>query len=204
MFDFDLTNTFSVLVGKEPNHQRFTVYHDILVRCSKFFRAAKSALWTTKPGQATVLDDHEPDVFSVYLHCFNFGEKALEEHIVAIPMAEGVDNAQIASYEQAEKAKESEQDYDENDFVEETQSGGLESDDCKDSDEIDHHVWKFGDNEFRDKSLVDLYFLADKLLGPITANMAINKLIPMTEERPQMDRRCRGITRKVEEASSVG
>jgi hypothetical protein len=111
----------------------------------------------------------------------NSAKKALEEHIDAIPMAEGVDNAEIASYEQVEKGKESEQDYDENDFVEATQSSGLESDDCEDSDGIDHHVWKFGDNEFRDKFLVDLYLLADKLLDPITANMAIDKLIRVSE-----------------------
>ncbi|GAB7334043.1 hypothetical protein MBLNU13_g06133t1 [Cladosporium sp. NU13] len=63
-FDYDLTKTFDVLVGKEPNQQRFTVYHDILTRCSKFLQAARSGRWATQPDQATVLDDHEPEVFS--------------------------------------------------------------------------------------------------------------------------------------------
>lgn len=68
------------------------MYHYVLTRRSKFFRAPRSGRWTTQPERATVLDDHEPEVFSVYLHCVNFGRKALEEHIDAIPVAEKIDS----------------------------------------------------------------------------------------------------------------
>lgn len=187
-FNYDLTKTFDVLVGKEPKQQRFTVYHDILTRRSEFFRAARSGRWTTQPEQATVLDDHEPDVFSVYLHCVNFGRKALEEHIDAIPVAEKNDSQNLDSdssqrAEEGEESKESTQANDENGAIEETPSIGPESDARENSDAIDNYVWKVGDNEFPDKFLVDLYLLADKLMDHVTANMAVDKLIRMSESR---------------------
>jgi hypothetical protein len=37
------------------------------------------------------------------------------------------------------------------------------------------------DNEARDKLLIDLCVLADKLMDPTTTNMAIDKLMHMTE-----------------------
>ena len=184
-FDYDLTKTFDVLVGKEPNQQRFTVYHDILTQRSEFFRAARSGRWTIQPDQATVLDDHEPDVFSVYLHCVTFGRKALEEHIGAIPVTERIDSEDTdGDYsERAEKEKESTQGNPKADEIEDTQTTALESDGREESDDIDHYVWKIGDNGFRSKFLVDLYLLADKLIDPVTANMAIDKLIRVSEAR---------------------
>ena len=181
-FDYDLTKTFDVLVGKKPNQQRFTVYHDVFARRSKFFRAARSGRWATEPDQATTLDDHDPEVFSVYLHCVNFGRKALEEHIDAIPDDHDLDSD---SLEQIEKREKSTKDNDESGVIEETQGIELEGDGREDSNEINHYVWKFGDSEFRDKFLVDLYILADKLMDHVTANMAIDKLIRMAEARDQ-------------------
>ena len=57
--NYDLTKSFDVLVGKEPNQQRFTVYHDLLVHRSGFFKAARSSRWT-QPDQPTTLVDHDP------------------------------------------------------------------------------------------------------------------------------------------------
>ena len=73
---YDLTSTFDVLVGKEPNQQRFTVYHDLLTQRSEFFRVARLVRWTDS-GKPTTLDDHEPEVFSAYLHCIYFGAAGL-------------------------------------------------------------------------------------------------------------------------------
>jgi hypothetical protein len=161
------------------------VYHDILTRRSKFFHAARSGRWITQPEQATTLDDHEPEVFSVYLHCVSFGKKALEEHIDAMPVDDEIDDEDVKSdgFERAGKREESTHGNAEHVDAEETQTTGPHSDEVEESDDIDHYVWKPGENGFRNKFLVDLYLFADKLIDPVTANMAIDKLIRMSGAR---------------------
>lgn len=124
-------------------------------------------------------------VCSPSIYTVNFGKQALEEHIDAIPLDDKIDNADANSnsLEQAEKGEESTQDNTEHVDVEESETTGPDIDGGEESDDIDHCVWKFGDNDRRDKFLVDLYLLADKLLDPVTANMAIDKLIRMSEAR---------------------
>lgn len=80
---YDLTNTFDVLVGKEPNQKRFTVHHDLLVQRSEFFKAARSSRWT-QAEQPTTLVDHDPDTFSIYLHCLYFGVDAIKGRLSMI------------------------------------------------------------------------------------------------------------------------
>jgi hypothetical protein len=80
---YDLTKTFELLVGKAPNQQRFTVYHDLLVQRSEFFRAARSSRWT-KEGKPTTLDDYNPEVFSTYLYCLYFGASAVKDRLNSI------------------------------------------------------------------------------------------------------------------------
>lgn len=41
---YNLTKSFDVLVGKEPEQQRFTVYHDLVTQRSEFFRAGRGLL----------------------------------------------------------------------------------------------------------------------------------------------------------------
>ena len=75
---YNLTKSFDVLVGKEPDQQRFTVYHDLLTERSEFFRAARSERWSHDPTKPTTLDDVTVEVFSAYLHCVNFGAESLD------------------------------------------------------------------------------------------------------------------------------
>ena len=75
---YNLTKSFDVLVGKEPEQQRFTVYHDLLTQRSEFFRAARSERWSHDPTKPTTLDDVTVEVFSAYLHCVNFGAESLD------------------------------------------------------------------------------------------------------------------------------
>jgi hypothetical protein len=63
------------MVGKAPA-QRFTVYTDILISHSGFFRAARKPEWT-EPLKPTSLEDEDPVVFSRYLNCVYFGVHAL-------------------------------------------------------------------------------------------------------------------------------
>jgi hypothetical protein len=185
--------SFDVLVGKEPNQQRFTVYHDLLTQRSDFFRAARSEHWVTKPNQPTTLDDHEPATFSLYLHCVNFGAEALEEHIDAMA-ATSSSGSDSNSDSDSDSGSPSESDGDrKNDRGE----GDAEDDDTEGKSNINNtggdgtsecDSSNSGDAESRwlghaGKRLVDLYLLADKLLDPTTADMAIDKWIRMAEAK---------------------
>ena len=124
-------------------------------------------------------------MFSVYLHCVNFGRKALEEHIDAIPVAEdvGTEEAYNDSLVLPDEREDSTQDDSKVKTVEEVHTNGKESDEPEESNVNDHSTWEPGTTGFRDKFLVDLYLLADKLMDTVTANMAVDKLIRMTEAR---------------------
>jgi hypothetical protein len=63
------------MVGKAPA-QRFTVYTDVLISRSGFFKAARKPEWTDAT-KATCLEDDEPTVFTRYLNCVYFGVKTL-------------------------------------------------------------------------------------------------------------------------------
>lgn len=82
----------------------------------------------------------------------------------------------MASLEQAKNGEEITQANTEDD-AEKTQTTEPESDG---GEEPDNYVWKFAVNEYRDKFLVDLCVFTDKLMDPVTANMAIDKLVRMT------------------------
>jgi RNA recognition motif-containing protein len=88
---YDLTKTFDVLVGKEPNQQRFTVHHDLLVQRSEFFKAARSSRWT-QADRPTNLEDHDPETFSTYLHCLYFGADAIKDRLSVIGEQHGSTN----------------------------------------------------------------------------------------------------------------
>lgn len=194
-FDYDLTKTFDVLVGKDPDQQRFTVYHDLLTQRSEFFRTARSGRWIAKPDQPTTLDDHEPEIFSVYLPCVNFGREALEEYIDAMPVPEHSsdgESGEEASDEEDKSGDNVEQaDGQENDKKDSAYDGvaenthaltaGLNNNEGSEHNDSDCGISQIEDRESRETFLVDLYLLADKLMDPITANMAIDKLKRMTE-----------------------
>lgn len=224
-FGYDLTKTFDVLVGKEPNQQRFTVYHDLMRQRSEFFRAARSEHWITKPDQPTTLDDHEPQTFSLYLHCVNFGAEALKEHSdVMLDDTRSESNktnanssdsdsdsdndsdsnsdSDINSDSDSDSSSEDDEDVGDanasdrkkdgtGDEVEDGVSGGntkVSSTNENESSEIDSSNSadsNFADCELADKSLVDLYLLADKLMDPVTANLAIEHWISMAQAKRQ-------------------
>ena len=105
---YDLTKTFDVLVGKEPNHQRFTVHHDLLVQRSEFFKAARSSRWT-QPNQPTTLDDHDPETFSTYLHCLYFGVDAIKDRLNVIAEEYGATNEATVSYNESDSESSSDE-----------------------------------------------------------------------------------------------
>lgn len=72
-----------MLVGKAPDQKRSTVHQDLIVKRSNFFKAARSSLWT-KPDVPTTLDDHDPEVFSTYLHCLYYGADAIKDRLGSV------------------------------------------------------------------------------------------------------------------------
>ena len=72
VYRYNLTESFSVLVGTGPSRQHFTVHHELITQRSEFFRAARSARWT-KRKKATKLVDDKPHIFSAYLNCLYLG-----------------------------------------------------------------------------------------------------------------------------------
>jgi hypothetical protein len=161
---YNLTKSFDVLVGKEPDQQRFTVYHDLLTERSEFFRAARSERCIDTPGKPTTLDDAKAEVFSAYLHCVNFGSGSLASLVQS--MTE--ENEDI--YPQGRK------------------SSGEDSTDSSDDDDDDDGS-DCGDVTFLygpvEKFLIDLYLLADKLIDPIAANLVMDELINLVEKRDE-------------------
>ena len=181
VFRYDLTRTFEVLVGKKPNQQRFTVYHDLLTQRSEFSQAARSERWNHDPTKPTILDDVSEEVFSAYLHCVNWGAEYLTSLVQ--PMLDENDMYQ----EETGDSSGSDDDNDDNDDSDGDDSkgnvDGVASDTRGANEAYRIHMQSRRPVE---EFLVDLYYLlADKLIDPTSANLAIDELISVIEKRNQ-------------------
>jgi hypothetical protein len=122
--DYDLTKTFDVLVGKEPNQQRFTVHHDLLVQRSEFFKAARALRWT-QADQPTTLEDHDPETFSTYLHCLYFGVDAIKDRLSLVAEQHGSSNKPTINNNESDKDSSSDSHSDSDSASEEGQNEQL-------------------------------------------------------------------------------
>lgn len=81
----DLTLSFEVRVGEEPNQQSFSVYHDLIAQRSAYLRALRVEQMTNFPElPVMILGDCNPEVFNAYLQCVYFGPKPLEDRVAAM------------------------------------------------------------------------------------------------------------------------
>jgi hypothetical protein len=151
---YDLTTTFTVLVGAKPHRQRFTVHHDLITQRSEFFRAARSLCWT-EPGKVTRLVDDDPHVFSAYLSCVYFGKDFMDR--------------QDCKHRQGDISSDDEDDDEDEDGVDSNSDADVEDDHREKEKEHSEHLETV-------RFLVDVYLLADKLLDPTTANVVIEEL----------------------------
>jgi hypothetical protein len=108
---YDLTKTFDVLVGKEPNQKRFTVYYDLLVQRSESFKAARSSRWA-QADRPTNLEDHDPETFFTYLHCLCFGIDAIQDRFGVIGEQHRSTNEPTNSNDESDKDSSSDSDSD--------------------------------------------------------------------------------------------
>ena len=73
----DFATFFDVVVG--PKQKKFTLYRDVMVQRSEFFRAARSNQWIKDdPTRPTSLVGEDPEVFAAYAHTIQFGRVRVE------------------------------------------------------------------------------------------------------------------------------
>ena len=73
----DFATFFDVVVG--PKQKKFTLYRDVMVQRSEFFRAARSNQWIKDdPTRPTSLVGEDPEVFAAYAHTIQFGRIRVE------------------------------------------------------------------------------------------------------------------------------
>ncbi|TLD06833.1 hypothetical protein E2P81_ATG10233 [Venturia nashicola] len=195
---YDLTKTFEVLVGKEPNQQRFTVHSGPAIERSEFFNAARSSRWT-EPTKPTILDDHDPEIFSAYLHCLYFGAAGLkgmcssssgearaQESATVKVRGSGARNHNLSSdTSSSDDDSDSESDGDsdsDSDGDSDSDSDSGSGSDGKAGTKDGHEISDVGKDQERSARpvnwlLFNLYTLADKLMDPTTANMVIDEII---------------------------
>lgn len=101
---YDLKTTFIVDVGTEPRRECFTVHHDILTQRSEFFRTARSPE-LKKPNKPSRLDDDDPAIFAVYLHCEYFGAEDLVKRIETDVEEDWVAEEEASTPEDVAKSK---------------------------------------------------------------------------------------------------
>jgi hypothetical protein len=186
-YRYDLGKTFEIVVGKQPNQKSFTAYHDLLTQRSEFFRAARSERWSQDPKKPTTLDDVDVEIFSTYLHCVNWGAEFLDAPVQTIldenrHIYEEETIIKIAgdSSSGGDNTKGSDNDSSSDDEGSDESDSGDEST-AADPDEVDHSIMQ--STRPIETFLIDLYLLADKLIDPTTANLAIDKLVDFIEER---------------------
>jgi hypothetical protein len=184
---YDLGRTFEIVVGKQPNQKSFTAYHDLLIQRSDFFRAARSERWSQDPTKPTTLDDVDVEIFSTYLHCVNWGAEFLDTPVQTL-LDENrrlyEKETSIKSDGDSSSGGDNTKGSDDDSSSDDESSDGSDSGDestAADSDEEDRRIMKscWPVETF----LIDLYLLADKLIDPTTANLAIDKLIDVIGER---------------------
>jgi hypothetical protein len=160
VFRYDLSKTFTILVGKEPLHQQqlFTAHTNVLTHRSEFFRAARSSQWLSDPAKPVDLGDHDPEVFSDYLECVYFGTDAIRVDLT----------------NETPDCDENEADQQE---FEDTFKMSLEECGKHHSSAAEAQtpfVSASGEQMFR---LIQIYLQADKLQDLVTANLVMDELI---------------------------
>jgi hypothetical protein len=63
---YDYSHGFDILVG--PEKKQLYAHHDVLVKRSDLFEAARASCWLGDPHTPTYLSEHDPEEFSDYLH----------------------------------------------------------------------------------------------------------------------------------------
>jgi hypothetical protein len=181
------------------------VYQDLLTQRSEFFRAARLERWSHDPAKPTTLDDVEVELFSAYLHCLNFGGEPLAFLVQSMMDENELYQRKTFYMSDLHEIHNNDSDNDieaegSNDIdgtnsgssssndgggvieVAENDLDGAASDgtgnDKENSSTLTDFSW-----EPVEKFLIDLYLLADKLIDPITANLAMDELIRVIEKR---------------------
>lgn len=75
---FDPSKLVTVVVGKEPNQQRFSVHEGIICARSEFFQRAMNGNWEESKERIIKLPEDDPKVFNVYINLLYTGRVATD------------------------------------------------------------------------------------------------------------------------------
>lgn len=155
---YDLKKMFDVIVGQEPQH--FTVYTDVLLSRSDFFKAARKVEWCKDLTQPVDLTGEDPKIFSKYLNCVYFGCQALQPDEKA-PEDDRLRDFSTESSSLGPDAFDTSLDEHEAQWQKEAHEPGTYS--------------KYLAQHFR--VLVEIYLLADRLQDVQTTNLVIDEIV---------------------------
>lgn len=196
--------------------QLYPVYHDVLTKRSASLRAARSAQWLKDPKKPVDLKDEDPETFSFYLNCAYFGAQAIRKkpskcedsngrkgdrectetnHDARPNMASNnanninVNNTANANSANSTNSGNSGNDNtQDNDRINRKDAFERSEQDCAaavESEQAQQTEYSGSDTEQFDL-LIKVYFLADKLQDPSTANAVIDEIVDFGEETRQM------------------
>ncbi|KAI4634342.1 hypothetical protein J4E83_001660 [Alternaria metachromatica] len=80
--NFDPSKFVTVIVGKEPDQQRFSVHEGIMCARSEFFQRAMNGNWTESKERIIRLPEDDPEIFNIYINFLYTGNvvtNAIEE-----------------------------------------------------------------------------------------------------------------------------
>jgi hypothetical protein len=68
MDSFDKSTLLTVIVGKAPNQEDFSVHEGIICTRSEFFRRAMNGNWAESEERVVKLPDDDPEIFAAYIN----------------------------------------------------------------------------------------------------------------------------------------
>jgi hypothetical protein len=148
----DYKTLFDVVVGRKGKQETFTVYNDLMIPRSEFFRAARSKRWLeSDPTRPTSLKHVDPETFAAYLDAIYLDRIRVKTfHLYG-----------SGDYEDSAASDEM--------FA--RRYGGL------DVSAYDGVIMKLFKSSKRFKRLIKLYILSNMLLDHQTANMVVDEMI---------------------------
>jgi hypothetical protein len=142
---------FKVVVGRKHKQETFTVYNDLIIAHSEFFRAARSKCWIEgDPTKPTILEHEDPKTFAAYPDAAYFDRI----HIEGLGLEDDGDDGVFENNAALGEALASQ--------LSEMPTGDW------------MHLLK---SDVRFQHLIKLYILSNMLLDDKTTNMVVNEMM---------------------------
>jgi len=67
-YSFDPSELVTIIVGKEPGQQRFSIPEGVICARSEFFKRALNGNWTESEGRIVRFPEDNPEIFGIYMN----------------------------------------------------------------------------------------------------------------------------------------